>query len=187
MVFRNILLCAMLFGTLRPNVVPGGAAIIRQANIDDIPAIVSLERESPFASHWSEAAYRTAFEPGAPVRVVLVSQDETREDQTRGTENPLQGFLLARISGKECELENIVVAADLHCQGIGTQLMQGLIQAAREHRALQILLEVRESNAAARSLYEKLGFQITNRRQSYYNHPTEDAVLYALALMESGD
>jgi len=184
MVFRNILLCAMLFGTRHKRRPSGGAAIVRQATIDDVPAIVSLERDSPLASHWSEAAYRTAFEPGAPTRMVLVCRDE---DQTTGRKNLLQGFLLARISGGECELENIVVAGHFQRRGIGTQLMQALIKAALEQRALQIFLEVRESNAAARSLYAKLGFQITNRRQSYYNHPTEDAFLYALALKESGD
>ena len=134
------------------------------------------------ASHWSEAAYRAAFEPVAPARVALVWDDEVVEKENQ---NRLQGFLLARITAEDCELENIVVAAEFQRRGIGTQLMQALIPAARELRALRILLEVRESNTAARSFYEKLGFQITNRRQSYYNHPTDDAVLYALALMES--
>jgi ribosomal-protein-alanine acetyltransferase len=182
MVFRNILLCAMLFGTLHETSSPGGAAIIRQATVDDIPAIISLARESPFVSHWSEAAYRTAFEPGAPARLVLISQDETA-----GTENRLQGFVVARAIGEECELEKVVVAAEFQHRGVGTQLIHALIQAARERRVLRILLEVRESNTAARSLYEKLGFEITSRRHSYYNDPTEDAVLYALGLKESGD
>ena len=170
----------MLFGTLHEPSPPGGAAIIRQATINDVPAIISLERASQFASHWSEDAYRTAFAPGAPARVVLVCEDENAD-----RENRLRGFLLARIGGEECELENIVVAAEFQRRGIGTQLMQGLIQAAREHRALQILLEVRESNAAARSLYGKFAFEITNRRQCYYHNPTEDALLYALELEES--
>jgi len=108
------------------------------------------------------------------------------QDDTGGTENRLQGFVVARINGEDWELENIVVAAEFQRRGLGIQLMQALIRAARERQALQILLEVRESNTAARSFYEKLGFQITNRRQSYYNHPAEDAVLYALPLMKSG-
>ena len=171
----------MLFGTLHSTPSTGAAAIICQPTVDDVPAIVSLERESPSASHWSEAAYRTAFESGAPARLVFVCQDDTG-----GTENRLQGFVVARINGEDWELENIVVAAEFQRRGLGIQLMQALIRAARERQALQILLEVRESNTAARSFYEKLGFQITSRRRSYYNHPTEDAVLYALPLKKSG-
>jgi len=113
--------------------------------------------------------------------VVLVCEYETSERK-----NQLLGFLLARITGQECELENVAVASESQRRRVGTQLIHALIQAAREHRVLRILLEVRESNIPARSLYEKLGFKVTNRRQSYYNHPTEDAVLYALALKESG-
>ena len=43
-----------------------------------------------------------------------------------------------------------------------------------------MFLEVRESNAAARTLYEKAGFEQTGRRHSYYTSPLEDAILYRL-------
>ena len=45
-------------------------------------------------------------------------------------------------------------------------------------RARTILLEVRESNSAARKLYEKCGFVQSGRRQRYYKQPEEDAILY---------
>jgi ribosomal-protein-alanine N-acetyltransferase len=41
-----------------------------------------------------------------------------------------------------------------------------------------VFLEVRESNSAARTLYEKAGFEATGLRKSYYANPVEDAVLY---------
>ena len=148
---------------------------IRHATADDIPSMIALERESGFAAHWSEPAYRKAFAQDAPVRIALVFEDETVESQTKG-------FLLARITGDESELENIVVAGEYQRRGVGTQLMRSLIQATREHHALRILLEVRESNAAARRFYEKFGFQMTGRRLSYCSNPTEDALFYALAL-----
>jgi len=40
-----------------------------------------------------------------------------------------------------------------------------------------VLLEVRESNLAARKLYEKLGFSEEGRRSNYYHEPREDAML----------
>jgi ribosomal-protein-alanine N-acetyltransferase len=38
-------------------------------------------------------------------------------------------------------------------------------------------LEVRESNAAARALYEGLGFRVEATRRDYYQHPREDALV----------
>ncbi|MDG1215031.1 MAG: hypothetical protein P8N17_03415, partial [Luminiphilus sp.] len=46
-------------------------------------------------------------------------------------------------------------------------------------------LEVRASNVSARSLYGKMGFELTGRRHNYYPLPTgerEDAILMSLTL-----
>jgi ribosomal-protein-alanine N-acetyltransferase len=45
-----------------------------------------------------------------------------------------------------------------------------------------IHLEVRESGAPARHLYEKTGFTVDGIRKGYYTMPTEDAVLMTLRL-----
>jgi ribosomal-protein-alanine N-acetyltransferase len=42
---------------------------------------------------------------------------------------------------------------------------------------------VRESNTAARRLYEKLGFSEIGRRKAYYHNPQEDAILYSKTLV----
>jgi [ribosomal protein S18]-alanine N-acetyltransferase len=66
--------------------------------------------------------------------------------------------------------------------GVGKRLLERLLDGARETHSTSVFLEVRESNVAARTLYEKLGFRETGRRKSYYASPLEDAVLYSLAL-----
>ncbi len=63
-------------------------------------------------------------------------------------------------------------------KGIGKRLFESLLAAARETNSSSVFLEVRESNAAARTLYEGVGFEPTGRRKSYYTDPIEDAVLY---------
>ena len=40
-----------------------------------------------------------------------------------------------------------------------------------------LTLEVRASNASARSLYEKLGFEQIGCRKNYYRNPKEDALI----------
>ena len=49
-------------------------------------------------------------------------------------------------------------------------------------QADSLFLEVRESNTAARKLYEKLGFRETGRRKAYYSNPIEEAILYSKTL-----
>jgi ribosomal protein S18 acetylase RimI-like enzyme len=60
--------------------------------------------------------------------------------------------------------------------------VQEFLALARSRGAEEIFLEVRESNLAARRLYETSGFSESGRRQSYYQQPQEDAIVYHLGL-----
>jgi ribosomal-protein-alanine acetyltransferase len=145
---------------------------IRDGRAEDLGAMVALERQSPTAAHWAESFYIGLFEDGAQDRVLLVAEEEGAP----------RGFLLARIIGDECELENIVVAESNRRHGLGSKLIRALINAARGRDATCIFLEVRESNVTARSFYETCGFSSDGCRKSYYGDPAEDAVLYTLAM-----
>jgi [ribosomal protein S18]-alanine N-acetyltransferase len=139
--------------------------------------MIRLERQCPTTSHWTEQQYLDllAARRGSPTRLTLVAQENGS--------SALAGFLVARHSAPEWELENIVVAPAVRRMGIGKQLMNTLLVQARQTNSDAILLEVRESNAAARRLYEELGFRETGRRKAYYTNPREDAVLYSKILV----
>jgi [ribosomal protein S18]-alanine N-acetyltransferase len=158
--------------TRSPN--PRYSTHVRLASTEDIPAILELERQTDSAAHWPETTYRRLFEQETPACVPLVIEGEDAKN--------LNGLLIARISGDECELENVVVRRQRQSQGLGSKLLHALAEAARKQNVTHIFLEVRESNAAARALYEKSGFEISGRRKSYYSNPAEDAVLYTLQL-----
>lgn len=130
--------------------------------------MAELERQSPSAAHWPESFYRGLFAEGAAERIVLVAEDQ----------GGVAGFLIARITADECELENVVVAQARRRSGVGSSLIHALADMVRRRSGAHIFLEVRESNTAARALYEKCGFQISGRRKSYYKDPAEDALLY---------
>jgi ribosomal-protein-alanine N-acetyltransferase len=80
----------------------------------------------------------------------------------------------------EWEIENIVVAEDVRRQGIGRVLLHAVMTAAQGEQAERIILEVRESNLAARRLYESAGFSQCGTRLRYYGAPEEAAILYEL-------
>jgi ribosomal-protein-alanine acetyltransferase len=126
----------------------------------------------PNLVHWSEQSYKSVFATGAPERILWVIKDQ----------GDLQAFLVARFSAAECELENLVVAVEYRRRGLGSELLQALVGTARERKLDHILLEVRESNQAARTLYRKIGFEENGRRRGYYAQPQEDAILLALRL-----
>lgn len=140
---------------------------IRPAAPDDIDAVLELERGAATAAHWSHAQYEAIFQASGPSRRCLVVG--------RGS---LQAFLVAQTAGREWELENLVVAASTRRQGLGTGLIAELLQQARQRGAQAVVLEVRASNAAARSLYQSCGFVEAGLRPRYYQNPQEDAIVY---------
>jgi len=140
-------------------------AAIRSALLNDVPAILAIERQSPSAAHWTREEYNKLVGSG----VVLVAEEADK----------LCGFVCAQAVAGEWEIENVVVAAEFLRRGIANELVRALIQRA-ESEASAILLEVRESNLPARRLYEKHGFREVGRRLAYYRETAEDAILYAL-------
>ena len=78
----------------------------------------------------------------------------------------------------EVNIMTVAVKEIYRRKGIGEKLMKELIQVSKELGMKKIYLEVRYSNANARLLYEKVGFEKCGIRKDYYTDPKEDAILY---------
>ncbi|HJX82827.1 MAG TPA: ribosomal protein S18-alanine N-acetyltransferase, partial [Candidatus Angelobacter sp.] len=87
------------------------------------------------------------------------------------------GFIVGRPLAEAWEIENIAVHGPARRRGLGSYLLGEFLNLARNRGGKQVFLEVRESNQAARSLYEKWAFIECGRRKSYYQDPAEDAVI----------
>ena len=140
---------------------------IRQSVPFDLAAILRIEQANPSAAHWNESAYRSLWNDPAPLRLCFVAESH----------GELLGFVVGKHVADEWELENIAVAPAAHRQGIGKALFERLLATAEGAGAETLFLEVRESNSAARRLYESLGMLVTGRRKKYYQSPEEDALL----------
>ena len=149
--------------------------LIRAAVPEDIPQIMKLARQSQTAAHWSEREYDAPFVPEGPKRVALIAAPEKRQDSA-------VGFLIALCASEDWEIENVVVDPGWRRRGVGALLLRELLSRARQQGAASLLLEVRESNIAARELYKKMHFSEESRRPRYYRDPEEDALLLRLAL-----
>jgi ribosomal-protein-alanine N-acetyltransferase len=68
----------------------------------------------------------------------------------------------------ELHLLNITVSPKLHKLGLGTRMMAAIEGVAAQQSIPRIILEVRPSNNAAVSLYQKLGYEQIGIRKNYY-------------------
>ena len=153
------------------------SAQVRPALDSDLNRILEIERATPTAAHWPQSDYESALAAASPRRLLLVVECDAQ----------VEGFLVARSllvtePVTEWEIENVVVAETARRRGLGLALVTALLEQIRLHKPpndhLAVYLEVRESNLAARQLYEKSGFRLDNRRRAYYQLPQEDAVVY---------
>jgi len=117
-----------------------------------------------FSDPWSANDFAEALEGGVPFLVA----------ELRGA---LAGYVIGHSAADEGEILNLGVAPAQRGKGVGRALVQGMLARLRERGAQTVYLEVRESNSAARRLYESLGFSEVGRRARYYRRPLEDAVI----------
>ncbi len=143
--------------------------------IPDLDDVLAIENAS-FPTPWSRAAYHREL-----------------------VNNGYATYLVAKIDGRvvsyggmwvildEAHVTNIAVHPDFRNLGVGRLTMTALERKARELGACRMTLEVRVSNAAARHLYESLGFRGTGVRRNYYSDTREDAIVMWKEFLASGE
>lgn len=80
----------------------------------------------------------------------------------------VQAYCVLMPNVDEWELLNITVAKSAQRQGLGRALLAHAIETLRSKKVNALLLEVRQSNHAALSLYRELGFEAVGLRKHYY-------------------
>ena len=108
--------------------------------------------------------------------------------------NNLSYYVVAEVGGKpigygglwiildEGHITNIAVHPDHRKNGVANAILQNIMDFAKKNRLVFLTLEVRESNVAAISLYDKFGFRRVGIRKGYYYDNNEDAVLMTIFL-----
>lgn len=95
--------------------------------------------------------------------------------------NEILGFAGILTIIDEINIMNIVVRKNKRNLGIGSLLLEEIIDFSKSHGAASITLEVNEKNTYAIKLYEKYDFKQVGLRKKYYNN-VEDAILMTLVL-----
>lgn len=129
-----------------------------------VPQVAALEKVC-FSDPWSEKSVASELEN--PLSLWLVAMDgET-----------VAGYIGSQTVLGETDMMNVAVAPAYRRQGAAQGLILALIEALKARGSHCLTLEVRDSNAPARALYEKLGFLEVGRRKNYYRNPREDGLI----------
>jgi ribosomal-protein-alanine N-acetyltransferase len=138
--------------------------IIRPATMLDLPILLAIERLA-YASPWTEEHFRYELEknPYASVMVAVI-------------DDKVIGYLDFWITFQQAQINNLAVIPSLKRKGIGQILLLDGLKRIEAEGCIQITLEVRISNVAAQTLYQKHGFKTLLTKPQYYADG-EDAYL----------
>lgn len=147
---------------------------VRDFRAGDIDAVMGIQQHSATASTWTREHYA----------MITKRHDDRHHALVIEEDGAVGGFIIGTKIGDEWEIENVAVKPDARRRGLGSHLVGEFINLAKIIGAKAIYLEVRESNRAAKALYEKWAFTEEGRRKSYYKDPEEDALVLKFSFPE---
>ncbi|MCI6165727.1 MAG: ribosomal protein S18-alanine N-acetyltransferase [Lachnospira sp.] len=138
--------------------------IIRQMEKKDIEQVERIEKEI-FSIPWSAHSFEDAAMTKENIYLVC---------ECNGV---IAGYCgLWTVLG-EGNITNMAVDKEYRKKGIGEALMKEMEKRGRQKDVDIFFLEVRQSNAAARRLYDKMGYKEIGTRKRFYERPVEDAIV----------
>ncbi len=136
---------------------------VRTFKETDEKFIADLEKEC-FSQPWSEQSILDAVNNNT---VFFIAQENEK----------IIGYAGLQIILDEGYITNVAVTSTSRRKGVARALMEKVLELGEEKDLAFITLEVRESNLAAQSLYEKLGFKKEGQRKNFYQNPKENALI----------
>ena len=140
--------------------------LIRRASKADAPLLAALEQAAFGEKGWGESGLADGFDaPG--VEIFLGGRAAAASE----------GFAIWRALPGEAELLSVGVVPEAQRSGLGSAMLEAVIEAARRAGACAIHLEVDAGNRAALALYARAGFVETGLRKAYYRFGADAALM----------
>jgi ribosomal-protein-alanine acetyltransferase len=145
---------------------------IRIGSEADLENIMQIEKACFGNDAWSKSNMKS--EILAPHTTYVVAEES----------NSLIGYagLSKLASSTSCDIQTIAVSESHRGLGVGRKLMESLLAFAREQKAKEVFLEVREDKPTPQKLYLSLGFKAIDRRENYYQPDGVAAIVMRLDL-----
>ena len=139
--------------------------IVRPMTVEDLDGVMSVEFDS-FLTPWSRTAFEEELTQNRLARYIVAAEDGN-----------IVGYAGTWLVINEAHVTNVAVSGQHRRKGIGRLLMEKLMELARDSGMDSMTLEVRVTNAAARHLYQQMGFVEAGIRKNYYSETKEDALI----------
>jgi [ribosomal protein S18]-alanine N-acetyltransferase len=149
-----------------PRSTPSDAIVERMESDADLTAVAELEARC-FTNPWTRDMLARELAQSDIAHVFILRLPGER----------VAAFCSCWIIADELHVNTIAVDPRYRRLGLATHLMRHVMIEAARRGATRATLEVRESNEAARILYQSLGFGVTAVRRRYYTNPEEDALI----------
>ncbi len=143
-----------------------GEIVYRMIGMDQIDALTALDSLC-FTRPWNRAAFESDLQG-------------SRKSAYAGAFNSrgeLIGFAGLVYLFDEGDINRVAVHPLYRAKGIGGRCLDMAMSAGSENGVRKVLLEVREANRSAISLYKDHGFRVISKRKGYYAETGENALI----------
>jgi ribosomal-protein-alanine N-acetyltransferase len=141
------------------------SVIIRPMKVLDLDDVLRIERES-YVEPWLRDHFLYELQTSRISKTMVLE-----------IEGKIAGYVGLWLLHPEIHVTNMTVSTVYRKQGLGTKLMDYVMNLALESKFKVITLEVRHNNDAALALYRKFGFEIRGIRKNYYAAEKADALI----------
>jgi [ribosomal protein S18]-alanine N-acetyltransferase len=148
---------------------PAESFRLRPLGRNDLQSVLSLERELFPDDSWTPEMFHEELRQPVGTRLYLAAEDN------RGQLIGYAGVLFS--PDKTADILTIAVRPDRWGHGVGSALLGAMTETAARRGNSAVLLEVREDNPRARTLYRNRGFEEIGVRRGYYQPSGTDAIV----------
>lgn len=139
---------------------------LRAMTIKDVNGVYEIERLC-FTIPWSKDSFRSEIKRNKNANYTVVVSDDGN----------IIGYGGLWLVIDEAHITNVAIHPEYRRLGIARALIKTMMNKASSKNISGMTLEVRESNIAARNLYQSLGFEKGGLRKGYYPDNGENAII----------
>lgn len=140
----------------------------------DMSEVIDIERAC-FEFAWSEEDFLCCLRQRNCIGMVAERQER------------IVGFMIYELLKSQLHVLNFAVAPWCRRQGVGSQMVEKLVNKLSQQRRQEICLEVRETNLAAQLFFRNQGLQANGVLRGHYEDTEEDAYVMRYQLYANDD